>query len=98
MLVLVSLFWVALAPGATGGTFSYVFTAGNSMEPLYHQGDLVVLRQAEQRVGAGERDVARLEGDMRTSIEAVPGAKLDYIPQNEPHHGSDSVEAQHGKH
>lgn len=46
-LVLVSLFWVALAPGATGGTFSYVFTAGNSMEPLYHQGDMVILRQAD---------------------------------------------------
>ncbi|MGE3856464.1 MAG: signal peptidase I [Dehalococcoidia bacterium] len=47
VLVLVSLFWVALAPGATGGTFSYVFTAGNSMEPLYHQGDLVLLRKAD---------------------------------------------------
>ncbi|MEI7926345.1 MAG: signal peptidase I, partial [Chloroflexota bacterium] len=46
-LVVVSLFWVALAPGPTGGTFSYVFTAGNSMEPLYHQGDLVLLRQAD---------------------------------------------------
>jgi cytochrome c oxidase subunit 1 len=23
---------------------------------------------------------------------SVPGAKLDYIPQNEPHHGKDSVE------
>lgn len=46
-LVLLSLFWVALAPGATGGTFSYVFTAGNSMEPVYHQGDLVILRKAD---------------------------------------------------
>ncbi len=29
---------------------------------------------------------------------SVPGAVNDYIPQNEPHHGSDSVEASEGKH
>lgn len=36
------------------------------------------LRQAEQQVRAGQRDVTRLEADMRAAIEAVPGAKLDY--------------------
>jgi len=29
---------------------------------------------------------------------SVPGAVNDYIPQNEPHHGSDSVETSTGKH
>jgi cytochrome c oxidase subunit I len=29
---------------------------------------------------------------------SVPGAVNDYIPQNEPHHGSDSVESSTGKH
>ena len=46
VLVFVSL-WASAAPTALGGTASYVITAGNSMEPLYHDGDLVVLREAD---------------------------------------------------
>ncbi|RLT34941.1 MAG: hypothetical protein DWI58_20020 [Chloroflexi bacterium] len=48
LLVALSLFWVVLAPTVVGGSFSYVFTAGNSMEPLYTQGDLVFLRSADR--------------------------------------------------
>ena len=53
VLVLLSAFWVVFAPTVAGGSFSYVFTAGNSMEPVFHQGDLVLLRAVE-RYGIGE--------------------------------------------
>lgn len=38
--------WVLFAPVQIGGWTSYVIVNGNSMEPLYHKGDLVVLREA----------------------------------------------------
>jgi signal peptidase I len=39
--------WVLLAPVQIGGWTSYVIVNGNSMEPLYHKGDLVVLRETQ---------------------------------------------------
>ncbi len=39
--------WVVLAPAQFGGQASYVMVAGASMEPTLHQGDLVVVRQAQ---------------------------------------------------
>jgi signal peptidase I len=38
--------WVALAPSRLGGQASYVIVVGNSMEPRFHRGDLVVIREA----------------------------------------------------
>lgn len=40
-------FWVAFAPRQIGGKVSYVIIRGSSMEPTYHQGDLVLLRQRQ---------------------------------------------------
>lgn len=37
--------WRMLAPGQLGGTAAYAITHGNSMEPTYREGDLVVLRK-----------------------------------------------------
>jgi signal peptidase I len=38
--------WVAFAPTQLGGQASYVVVNGNSMEPKYHKGDLVITREA----------------------------------------------------
>jgi signal peptidase I len=38
--------WFFLAPPQLGGSSSYVITYGTSMEPAYHAGDLVVVRNA----------------------------------------------------
>jgi signal peptidase I len=51
-LVVLAGVWLALAPLQLGGRATYVIVDGNSMEPLYHRGDLVVLRaQDAYRVG-----------------------------------------------
>ena len=46
MLVLMSIAWVFFAPTHVGGQTAYVIVNGNSMEPGFHRGDLVILRQA----------------------------------------------------
>jgi signal peptidase I len=45
-LVLVIGVWIALAPAQLGGQTVYVIIRGSSMEPGFHRGDLVLLRQA----------------------------------------------------
>ncbi len=39
--------WIALAPTRLGGQVSYIFIVGNSMEPLFHRGDLAIVREAD---------------------------------------------------
>lgn len=46
-LIVVIVAWVLFAPTQVGGAASYVIINGNSMEPLYHRGDLVILRTAD---------------------------------------------------
>ncbi|MFP5352721.1 MAG: signal peptidase I [Actinomycetota bacterium] len=46
LLVAVVAFWRFLAPQQIGGSAAYVITHGNSMEPEYTAGDLVILRKA----------------------------------------------------
>jgi signal peptidase I len=43
--VLALLVWVFLAPPALGGQTSYVVTRGVSMQPVFHTGDLALVRQ-----------------------------------------------------
>ncbi len=44
--------WIAFAPTRFGGSASYILINGNSMEPGFHRGDLVILRTAEDyRIG-----------------------------------------------
>lgn len=45
LLVVFLVGWRMVGPHQLGGTAAYVTTHGNSMEPEYHQGDLVILRQ-----------------------------------------------------
>lgn len=44
--------WVMLGPRQFGGSVSYVITQGNSMQPVFESGDLVIVRKAsDYRVG-----------------------------------------------
>jgi signal peptidase I len=38
--------WITFAPVQFGGQAAYVIVTGNSMEPVFHRGDLVILRKA----------------------------------------------------
>lgn len=48
-----AVFWYLFAPMGMGGQAAYVIIRGNSMEPLYHTGDLVILRH-ETRAKVGD--------------------------------------------
>lgn len=43
-LVLTAVIWIAFAPVQAGGQAAYVIVNGNSMEPDYHLGDLIIVR------------------------------------------------------
>ncbi|MBX0327663.1 signal peptidase I [Oscillochloris sp. ZM17-4] len=45
--------WLLFAPMQLGGQAGFVIVNGNSMEPLYHKGDLVIIR-AEPSYGVGD--------------------------------------------
>jgi signal peptidase I len=47
LLVLFAAIWSLLAPIPFGGQAAYVIVSGQSMEPLFRRGDLVILRQSE---------------------------------------------------
>lgn len=38
--------WLAFAPVPAGGLASYILVVGNSMEPNFHRGDLIIVHQA----------------------------------------------------
>lgn len=46
-LVMLIVAWIAFAPTQFGGQTVYVIVSGNSMEPGFHRGDLILLRQAD---------------------------------------------------
>ena len=46
--VLLAVAWLFFAPRVMGGQASYVIVNGDSMEPLYHRGDLVILFEADR--------------------------------------------------
>lgn len=48
LIVLLALAWMALAPVQVGGRASYVIVNGNSMEPVYSKGDLVVTHEKDE--------------------------------------------------
>lgn len=46
-LIAIILLWIFFAPAQIGGQAYYVIVNGNSMEPLFHKGDFVVLRESK---------------------------------------------------
>lgn len=57
-LLFLFVFWMTLAPTQLGGPVTYVIVDGNSMEPGFHRGDLVLVR-TEPVYGAGDAVVYR---------------------------------------
>jgi signal peptidase I len=57
-LLFLLIFWMTLAPTQLGGPVTYAIVDGNSMEPGFHRGDLVLVR-AEPVYGAGDAVVYR---------------------------------------
>lgn len=53
LLFFLLIFWFTLAPAQIGGPLTYVIVNGNSMEPNYHLGDLVLVRK-EAAYGLGD--------------------------------------------
>ena len=53
LLVILGLMWVFFAPTTIGGWTAYVIVNGNSMEPGFHRGDLVIVR-ARQTYNIGD--------------------------------------------
>ena len=47
LLLVIIAAWLAFAPVEAGGSAAYVIVNGNSMEPLYYRGDLVIARAAD---------------------------------------------------
>ncbi|RPI94989.1 MAG: signal peptidase I [Chloroflexi bacterium] len=45
-LIILAAIWIAFAPTLIGGRASYVVVNGNSMEPGFHRGDLVIVQAA----------------------------------------------------
>lgn len=45
MIVFLSALWISLAPVQLGGQVAYVIISGNSMEPSFHTGDLVIVQK-----------------------------------------------------
>src|SRR5215208_3136209 len=46
LFVALAAIWIAFAPTRIGGRVSYVMVNGNSMEPGFHRGDLVIIQAA----------------------------------------------------
>ena len=91
LLVLAPL-WFLVAPPSLGGSSRYVVTSGSSMAPLFHSGDLAILREAPRyRVGdiVAYRD-PNLEKVVLHRIVALDGGR--YVLQGDnndfldPHH------------
>lgn len=50
--ILMAIIWLAFAPTQAGGLASYIVVIGNSMEPGFHIGDLVIAhKQADYQIG-----------------------------------------------
>jgi len=48
LLILLGASWIMFAPLQFGGQTAYVLISGNSMEPVFHRGDLAILRTAAE--------------------------------------------------
>src|SRR5437868_15122800 len=89
-LSLVGAGWFFLAPAVLGGSTTYVVTHGNSMEPEYHDGDLVVVRPAD---GYHVGDVAAYRsGSLHTIVlHRIVGRDGDrYVFKGDHNHWLDS--------
>jgi signal peptidase I len=68
--------WIAFAPTQLGGQAAYIIVNGNSMEPRFHRGDLVIVRRA----------AAYHPGDIVTYRHPVIGPVIHRIVAREGDH------------
>jgi signal peptidase I len=78
LLVLACIAWIACAPTQVGGQSTYVIISGVSMEPDFHQGDLVIVHEtADYRVGD---IVAYRNADIHGNVlHRIAGLNLDHF-------------------
>jgi signal peptidase I len=70
------IFWMTLAPAHFGGPATYVIVDGNSMEPRFHRGDLLLVR-AEPAYGVGDAVVYQ-NAEMGSYVfHRIIGTELD---------------------
>jgi signal peptidase len=93
--VLIVAWWLLLAPPALGGWTSYISVTGQSMEPTYETGDLVVVRQ-QRSYDVGDIVAFRTDGGVVihriVSADGTGGYELkgdnnDWIDQWRPSDG-----------
>lgn len=79
--ILVVAWWIWLAPPSVGGSATPVVVRGSSMEPTYHHGDLVLVRESE-RYRSGQIIAYRAEGTTVIhriqSVEPAAGGSARY--------------------
>ena len=71
--ILVCLFWAQfLRPQSLGGHAAYVLVSGQSMEPRYHTGDLVLVEQAARATTSGQLIAYRVpKGDPMAGAQVI---------------------------
>jgi signal peptidase I len=86
------LFWIMLAPTQLGGSLTYVIINGNSMEPGFYRGDLVLVR-TEPAYGMGDAVVYR-NAEMDSFVfHRIIGMELDrFILQGDNNSWLDSYQ------
>ena len=72
------LFWMTLAPSQLGGWVTYVIVDGNSMEPDFRRGDLVLVR-SEPAYGVGDAVVYRDPQLGGYVFHRIIGMELDHL-------------------
>jgi signal peptidase I len=63
--------WMFLGPSQVGGPVTYVTTQGISMEPLFHQGDLALVRETGGRLQVGDIALYRSHLTHQTVLHRV---------------------------
>jgi signal peptidase len=97
LLVLLAVIWANFAPLSLGGQAGYVIVNGNSMEPAYHLGDLVIIRPALV-YAVGEVVAYRDAALNRYVIHRIIGENLDrYILKGDHNTWIDSYQPTAGE-
>lgn len=91
-LLLFILFWITLAPVNLGGWVTYVIVAGNSMEPGFYLGDLVLIR-TQPSYGVGDAVVYNDPNMGSYVFHRIIGIELDrFILQGDNNSWLDSYQ------
>ncbi|MCB0102517.1 MAG: signal peptidase I [Anaerolineales bacterium] len=97
MFFILLVFWITLAPTQLGGPLTYVIVNGNSMEPGFLFGDLVLVR-AEPVYAVGDAIVYKDPNIRQFVFHRIVGLKLDhFITQGDNNNWQDTHQPTHGE-